>query len=98
MPNQKIWRLASPLKRAEYLASGMIVVGTNHSGHQIDEAGDWLVLFNEQTYVEDSVRYVQNLAYDKLKQLQTEARQYAVDNLDWSQSVEILHGILSKQS
>ena len=42
MPDQKIWRLASPLKRAEYLASGMIVVGTNHSGHQIEEAGDWL--------------------------------------------------------
>ena len=91
MPDQKIWRLASPLKRAEYLASGMIVVGTNHSGHQIEEAGDWLVLFNEQTYIQDSVRYIQNLAYDKLKQLQIEARQYAVDNLDWSESVEILH-------
>ena len=98
MPDQKIWRLASPLKRAEYLASGMIVVGTNHSGHQIEESGDWLVLFNEQTYIQDSVRYIQNLAYDKLNQLQIEARQYAIEKLDWSQSVEILHGILSKQS
>ena len=98
MPNRKIWRLASPLKRAEYLASGMIVVGTKHSGHQIEEAGDWLTLFDEQSYVQDSVKYIQSLDYHKLKQLQMEARQYAADNLDWSESVEILHGILSKQS
>ena len=54
--------------------------------------------YSMSKHIQDSVRYIQNLAYDKLNQLQIEARQYAVEKLDWSQSVEILHGILSKQS
>ena len=35
MTNQKVWRLASPLKRSEYLASGMIIVGVDHTGHRL---------------------------------------------------------------
>ena len=44
MPENKIWNLASPLKRSEYLASGMIVCGIDHSGHQIESSGDWIKL------------------------------------------------------
>ena len=37
MPEHKVWRLASPLKRSEYLACGMVVCGIDHAGHQIEE-------------------------------------------------------------
>ena len=98
MPNRKVWRLASPLKRSEYLASGMIVLGIDHSGHQIEDSGDWLQLFDEDNFVESSVRVIKNLETIKLRELQKGARLFAESTLDWSKSVDILVGLLSKQS
>ena len=98
MPNRKVWRLASPLKRSEYLASGMIVLGIDHSGHQIEDSGDWLQLFGEDNFVESSVRVIKNLETTKLRELQKGARLFAESTLDWSKSVDILDGLLSKQS
>ena len=97
MPDKRIWRLASPLKRGEYLASGMIVLGINHTGHQIDNSGNWLQLFDENKFVESSVDFIRNLDLERLRQSQINAREYAEANLDWSHSVTILEDILSKQ-
>jgi glycosyltransferase involved in cell wall biosynthesis len=97
MPDKRIWRLASPLKRGEYLASGMIALGINHTGHQIDNSGDWLVLFDENNFVQSCVDFIRNLDLAHLRQSQINAREYAEANLDWSHSVAILEDILSKQ-
>ena len=97
MPDKRIWRLASPLKRGEYLASGMIVLGINHTGHQMDNSGDWLQLFDENKFVQSSVDFIRNLDSERLRQSQIDAREYAVVNLDWSHSVTILEDVLSKQ-
>ena len=97
MPDERIWRLASPLKRGEYLASGMIVLGINHTGHQMDNSDDWLVLFDENKFVQSSVDFIRNLDLERLRQSQINAREYAEANLDWSHSVAILEDILSKQ-
>ena len=98
MPDSKVWRLASPLKRSEYLASGMIVLGIDHSGHQIEDSGDWLQLFDQDNFVEASVSAIKKLETIKLRELQNSARLFAESNLDWSKSVDILDGLLSKQS
>ena len=97
MPDKRIWRLASPLKRGEYLASGMIVLGINHTGHQMDNSGGWLQLFDENKFVQSSVDFIRNLDSERLRQSQIDAREYAVANLDWSHSVTILEDVLSKQ-
>jgi len=97
MPDKRIWRLASPLKRGEYLASGMIALGINHTGHQIDNSGDWLVLFDENNFVQSCVDFIRNLDLAHLRQSQINAREYAEANLDWFHSVAILEDILSKQ-
>ena len=97
MPNKRIWLLASPLKRGEYLASGMIVLGIDHTGHQMDNSGNWLQLFNESKFVHSSVDFIRNLDSKRLRQSQINAREYAEANLDWSHSVTILEDILSKQ-
>jgi glycosyltransferase involved in cell wall biosynthesis len=97
MPDKRIWRLASPLKRGEYLASGMIALGINHTGHQIDNSGDWLVLFDENNFVQSCVDFIRNLDLAHLRQSQINAREYAEANLDWSHSVAILEDTLSKQ-
>ena len=97
MPDKPVWRLASPLKRGEYLASGMIVLGMNHTGHQMDNSGDWLQLFDDNDFIQGSVDFIHNLDLEQLRQSQTEARNFAEANLDWSHSVAILEDILSKQ-
>ena len=35
MPDDLIWRIASPLKLAEYLASGLLIIGTDHPGNRV---------------------------------------------------------------
>ena len=49
-------------------------------------------------FVESSVRLIKNLQTTKLRELQNSARLFAESNLDWSKSVDILDGLLSKQS
>tara|TARA_S200000501_G_C20870470_1_gene764021 strand:+ start:7602 stop:8702 length:1101 start_codon:yes stop_codon:yes gene_type:complete len=94
MPDQKIWRLASPLKRSEYLACGMIVIGVDHSGHFIDGAGDWLQLFDQAKFVDKTVEFVKNLELNRLRELQNQARLFAESNIDWSVSVDRLNHLI----
>jgi glycosyltransferase involved in cell wall biosynthesis len=98
MPDQKVWRLASPLKRSEYLACGMIVIGIDHSGHAINGAGDWLQLFDQTQFVDKTVEFIKNLEINKLRELQKQARLFAESNLDWSVSVDRLNHLITQQS
>jgi hypothetical protein len=75
----------------------MIALGINHTGHQIDNSGDWLVLFDENNFVQSCVDFIRNLDLAHLRQSQINAREYAEANLDWSHSVAILEDTLSKQ-
>jgi len=98
MPENKIWRIASPLKRSEYIASGMLICGVDHLGHQIENSGDWLQLFDEEKFVKSSVEWIKNLKENDLRNYQQEARIFAENNFDWKSSVEKLNQIISKQS
>ena len=69
----------------------------NHTGHQMNNSDNWLQLFDESKFVQSSVDFIRNLDLEYLRQYQTNARKYAVANLDWSYSVAILEDILSKQ-
>lgn len=98
MPDQKVWRLASPLKRSEYLACGMVVLGIDHSGHVIKGAGDWFQLFDQAHFVDKTVEFIKNLELNKLRELQNQARLFAESNLDWSVSVDRLNDLITQQS
>jgi len=94
MPEHKVWSLASPLKRSEYLASGMVVCGIGHAGHQIDDSGDWLQLFTQKEFITSTVSWIKSLDRESLTALQKEARNYAEQNLSWSHSVDALESII----
>lgn len=94
MQDRSIWNISSPLKLSEYLASGMVVCGINHSGHQIDDSGDWLQLFEEFEFVEKSADWLANLSQKSLNQYQNDARKYAEDYLGWSHSVDALGDLI----
>ena len=94
MPEHKVWRLASPLKRSEYLACGMVVCGIDHAGHQIEASGDWLQLFSQKDFITSTVSWIKSLDRKSLSALQTESRNFAEENLSWSHSVDSLESII----
>ena len=40
MPDIPVWRISSTLKLAEYLASGLGIIGIDHSGNRIPDMGE----------------------------------------------------------
>ena len=94
MPENKIWNLASPLKRSEYLASGMVVCGIDHAGHQIPDSGDWLQLCTQKDFITSTVSWIRSLDRNSLGKMQSECRSFAEENLSWSHSVDALEEII----
>ena len=94
MPENEIWNMASPLKRSEYLASGLVVCGVDHSGHQLKGSGDWLQLFDQNSFIKDTVNWIASLDRQLLTTHQKEARVYAEGNLSWSHSVDALESMI----
>ena len=94
MPENKIWNLASPLKRSEYLASGMVVCGIDHDGHQISSSGNWLHLSTQKEFIASTVSWIKSLNRESLEVLQRESRSYAEGNLSWTHSVDALEAII----
>ena len=94
MPEDKVWNLASPLKRSEYLASGMVVCGIDHTGHQLSESGEWLMLSSQEDFITKTVSWIRSLTRDSLSKLQIESRNYAEKNLSWSHSIDTLESMI----
>jgi len=95
MPSNEIWSLASPLKRAEYLGAGLIILGIDHSGHRLEQESDFVHLFNEATFIENAVSWLTELDREQLDKFQQQARTFAEENLDWHYSVELLFEMIS---
>ncbi len=94
MPVNKIWNLASPLKRSEYLASGLVVCGIQHTGHAISNSGDWLQLFKQHEFISNTVNWISNTDRKSLTELQQKSRSFAEHNLSWDYSVDVLESII----
>lgn len=88
MPESKIWKMASPLKRSEYLASGLLILGTNHAGHQVskDEL-EWIKLFPQQEFLEKSIEWLTQLHFNELNSLSNRARLFAEEHYSWNPSI-----------
>ncbi|MEC9161440.1 MAG: glycosyltransferase, partial [Candidatus Thermoplasmatota archaeon] len=50
MPEHRAWSLASPLKRSEYLASGLMVAGIDHDGHRLSGESSFMHLFAKEDF------------------------------------------------
>lgn len=88
MPELPTWKIASPLKRSEYLGSGLLVLGIDHAGHQLPinlKDANWYSLFEQQSFVADSVNQIENwIQNGRISQLSKQARLYAETYLDWN--------------
>ena len=55
MPDIPVWRISSPLKLAEYLAAGLLIVGPKHQGNQLNGDEDWNLLTPSEDWVNGAV-------------------------------------------
>jgi hypothetical protein len=94
MPEDNIWSVASPLKRSEYLASGMAICGIAHHGHAIEGTEDFIHLFKEEEFISRTVNWFRKLEIESLREMQLKARDYAEKNLSWDHSVDVLDSMI----
>ena len=101
MPPLSAWIISSPLKRSEYLASGLVVLGVNHPGHylpNVEQNTEWYSLIEQQDFVSDSVEQIIKWGEkNNYSERGLDSRTYAEKNLDWSISVNSLTSWIHQQ-
>ena len=95
MPATTVWRLASPLKRSEYLAAGLLVLGIDHAGHRLEGVNEaWYRLLAQEDFLTDGVAWLKQVDEDRLADGRTAARTFAESFCSWNTSVEVLESLL----
>ena len=91
MPKSKVWNLASPLKRSEYLASGLLVLGIDHDGHTLEKTNSsWFKLIGQEHFHELGIGWVKSLDKSSMTAGHKQARSYAESHCSWDKTVEEL--------
>ena len=102
MPDSTVWSLASPLKRSEYLASGLLVFGVDHAGHRIEAKEDaWFRLAAQERFHEEASQWLEELssmATEELQACSRSSRSYAEHRCSWEGSVGLLEEVLQSSS
>jgi len=99
MPATKVWKLASPLKRGEYLASGLMVVGLDHQGHRFDDGvGSWMQLHKAPILRTKISSFLNSLSNEEFSDYSQSAIEFAREQLPWSRSIEILADCIRGES
>ena len=96
MPELKVWMIASPLKRSEYAASGLLILGIDHAGHRFEgnEKLEWVKLVKQYSFDEESIKWLKSLDTAKIQLHGQKARTFAETNLSWSHTVDALEEVL----
>ena len=91
MPSTKVWKLASPLKRGEYLARGLLIVGVDHEGHRFEtDVGSWMQLHDASILRTKISSFLNSMSNEEFTEYSQFAIKYAHGHLSWSKSVELL--------
>lgn len=91
MPDSTVWRLASPLKRSEYLSCGLFVYGIQHAGNQLSTGGgEWMKLVDRSIFHDACGPWLDSLSAGSVDELKHEARSFALMELKWSNTVDVL--------
>jgi len=95
MPATTVWQLASPLKRSEYLAAGLLVLGIDHAGHRLEGVNKaWYRLLAQEDFLTDGVAWLRQLDEDRLAEGRRASRSFAESSCSWDTSVEVLESLL----
>lgn len=99
MPEHRAWSLASPLKRSEYLASGLMVAGIDHDGHRLSGETPFMHLFAKEDFHDGIVDLLKRMERDASVYVEGKraARRHADDHLGWTHSVDALHTAIEQR-
>lgn len=89
MPDRTAWAIASPLKRSEYLASGLCVFGIDHEGHRLEGSGPWMKLVKQEDFHEQGLAYLRTFKNNSEPLFQG-ARAYAEKHAGWDIAISNL--------
>jgi hypothetical protein len=92
MPERKVWAIASPLKRSEYAASGLLIYGIDHAGHQFttNEELEWMNLVSQEEFHDAGAKWLTHILDSDFEALSRKSRLFAEQNLAWERTVEAL--------
>jgi len=92
MPERKVWTIASPLKRSEYAASGLLIFGIDHAGHQFttNEEPEWMNLVSQEEFHDAGAKWLRHILDSDFEALSRKSRLFAEQNLAWERTVEAL--------
>lgn len=95
MPGTPVWSIASPLKRSEYLASGLMIYGVDHAGHRLNNiSDDWFHLSSMEDFHTKAIEWLSGLNEAHAKKGFLAARTYAEKHCSWEKSVDALELVL----
>lgn len=96
LPNRDVWRHASPLKVAEYAASGLLVVASDVSGLEPYRDCEWMTLIplGDDVACRNALHDLCDLDLEERKRLGALARQDAERSMSWEQCTQSLHQML----
>ncbi len=99
MPETPVWSIASPLKRSEYLASGLMVYGIDHAGHRLEYTSeDWFRLSAIEDFHERAIEWLSTLTEIEAEKSCHSARTYAENHCSWGKGVDSLELVLHSTS
>ena len=99
MPDTPVWSIASPLKRSEYLAAGLMIYGIDHAGHQLNDTSEnWFRLSPMEDFHAKAIEWLSGLTEAHARQGCLAARTYAENHCSWEKSVETLELVLQASS
>ena len=86
MPSDyEMWKISSPLKLSEYLSSGLLVVGIDHTGNRFDEDLKSIYLEPKESFIKGSAEWIKSVLDDgNFAELSQLSRKFAENNLDWN--------------
>jgi glycosyltransferase involved in cell wall biosynthesis len=96
LPNRDVWKHASPLKVAEFAATGLLVVASDVSGLEQYRDSEWLTLvpLGDDMACKSALQILCELPIDERRRLGALARKEAEQSMTWEICTESLHAML----
>ena len=93
MPDIEVWRISSPLKLAEYLSAGLVIVGPKHSGNEIGVELDSIMLSENDDWVVEAVAKIERKICEDWEELSSKSLSVS-ERLSWGKITDGMENCL----
>ena len=83
MPDKKVWKAASPIKLAEYMASGLLIIGQDHPGNKTKENEKWSFLIKGEEWFKETPLIIKTIMKENNYQQLSDASRLSAKEYDW---------------